>query len=413
MDRDKNRASVVAWSCGNESGYGINDQAEFDYVKAHDPTRLAFISQQNLEKNPKTDFEDYHYPKIDVIKSIAASANRAKAPAFLTEYSPSGGGVAYAWDVIWSADGMAGAFLFQWQDEGMIDKFPERWPVHTPGAPPGDYVPGSLPAVDGIPSADMTTGMRLTGGPDAVTTDRRILKPLYYNLKSVYSPVNTPSREVTPAGGQCVVPLQNRYSFTDLSELTCRWQALSGEKVLASGESHVAAKPRSTVDASFPATPGTDSLRLEFIHPDGRSVYVASLRIKRLQSPGLSRLCFARQSGPRKSAHREEASGAPRGTRQRPPARASGQLAQPLRSPAQPLRASLRALNGKTSLSRGKTPFSRLARELRADGTGDEYERNSTRRTAHEYDNLELSWFPVLAKRSQADVVGFGGVLFR
>ncbi len=142
--RDKNRACVVAWSCGNESGYGINDQAEFDYVKAHDPTRLAFISQQNLEKNRRTDFEDYHYPKLDTIKNISTSPNRARVPAFLTEYSPSGaGGVAYAWDVIWPSDGMAGAFLFQWQDEGLVDKFPERWPIHTPGAPPADYVPGS------------------------------------------------------------------------------------------------------------------------------------------------------------------------------------------------------------------------------------------------------------------------------
>jgi beta-galactosidase/beta-glucuronidase len=280
LNRDKNRACVVAWSCGNESGYGMNDQAEFDYVKAHDPARLAFISQQNLEKNPKTDFEDYHYPKIDVIKSIAASPNRKKAPAFLTEYSPSGGGVAYAWDVIWQSDSMVGAFLFQWQDEGMIDKFPERWAFHSPNAPPASYVPGSLPAVDGTPSADMATGMRLSGGPDAVTTDRQTLKPLYYNLKLVYSPVNTTARDFAPADGKIVVPLQNRYSFTDLSELTCRWQALAGEKVLDSGESHVAAKPRSTVDASFPATPGMDTLRLEFIHPDGRGIYTATLRVK-------------------------------------------------------------------------------------------------------------------------------------
>ena len=51
-------------------------------------------------------------------------------------------------------------------------------------------------------------------------------------------------------------------------------------KVLAGGESHVEAKPRSSADATFPATPGMDTLRLEFIHPDGRSVYVASLKVK-------------------------------------------------------------------------------------------------------------------------------------
>ena len=53
LDRDKNRACVVAWSCGNESGYGINNQAEFDYMKAHDPTRLAFISQQGPAPTPR------------------------------------------------------------------------------------------------------------------------------------------------------------------------------------------------------------------------------------------------------------------------------------------------------------------------------------------------------------------------
>ena len=278
--RDKNHASVVVWSCGNESGYGINDQAEFDYVKAHDPTRLAFISQQNLDKNPKSDFEDYHYPRIDAIKSIAASPNRAKAPAFLTEYSPSGpGGVAYAWDVIWLSDSMVGAFRYLFHDQGQIDKFPERWPVHSPGVPPASFVPGSGPAVNGIPSANTATGMRLVGGPNPVSTDRQI-KPQYENLKLNYSPVNSTATNVAPAGGQCVVPIQNRYSFTDLAELTCHWQALSGDKVLASGESHIAAKPRSTVDASFPATPGMDTLRLEFIHPDGRSIYAVSLRIK-------------------------------------------------------------------------------------------------------------------------------------
>jgi beta-galactosidase/beta-glucuronidase len=281
VNRDKNHASVVVWSCGNESGYGINNQAQFDYVKAHDPTRLAFISQQNLDRNPKTDFEDYHYPRIDVIKSLAASPNRKKAPAFLTEYSPSGaGGVAYAWDVIWQSDSMVGAFLYLFHDQGQTDKFPERWSVHSPGVPPATFVPGSGPAVNGIPSANTTTGMRLVGGPNPVTTDRRTKPRQYENLKLVYSPVNTTATEFAPASGKCVVPLQNRYSFTDLSELTCRWQALAGDKVLASGESHIAAKPRSTVDASFPATPGMDTLRLEFIHPDGRSIYTATLKQK-------------------------------------------------------------------------------------------------------------------------------------
>ena len=97
--------------------------------------------------------------------------------------------------------------------------------------------------------------------------------------------MTTAAREATPADGQYVVSLQNRYSLTDLSELACLWLARAGEKGLASGESHIPAKARSTANASFPSTSGMDTLRLEFIHPDGRSVYAARLRVKGYQGP--------------------------------------------------------------------------------------------------------------------------------
>jgi beta-galactosidase/beta-glucuronidase len=266
LNRDKNRACVVAWSCGNESSYGINNQAEFDYAKAHDPTRLALISQANLGQNPKTDFEDYHlypFPNPTQIKTMLASPNRAKCPIIITEYG-SGNDQQFnqTWDLVYNNDGLIGAFIWEWQAQGMYDKFPERWSQRAPGA-----------------QTDVTTGYRHSGGNGPVTADRK-LTPMFNRMKAVLTPVHTTAAEVSPAGGKLVVPIQNRYSFTDLSELTCKWQALAGANVLASGESHIPAKPRSTADASFPATSGMDTLRLEFIHPDGRSIYVASLKLK-------------------------------------------------------------------------------------------------------------------------------------
>ena len=275
LARDKNRASVVVWSCGNESGYGPNAQAAFDYMKANDPTRLALISQQGLGSNPKTDFDDYHpyNPPPVQMKAVFNSPARAKVPVILTEIGgigdPWGKFLAENWDLIWSSDGFTGGFIWEWQDQNLADRFPERWSVPSPGAR----------------GFDRATGMRLAGGGGPVTADRQIKPNLYWNLKMIYSPVTTAAREVDLVAGKYVVPLQNRYSFTDLSELTCRWQALAGDKVLAHGESHVAAKPRSTVDATFPATPGMNTLRLEFIHPDGRSVYAARLRVKGYPGP--------------------------------------------------------------------------------------------------------------------------------
>ena len=271
LARDKNRPCVVAWSCGNESGYGINNQAEFDYMKAHDTTRLAFISQQGLGKNPKSDFDDYHYSSVQELKRMTTSPDRAKAPVIETEirgvHDVWGQALEDYWDLIWPCDGITGVFIWEWQDQGMADKFPERWSIPAPGAQ----------------AQDPKTGMRPEGGGGPITPDRQIKPDEYYNMKMLYSPVKATARELDPASDGFVVPLQNRYSFTDLAELTCRWEALDGEKVLAAGERHIAAKPRSTVNASFPATTGMDTLRLEFIHPDGRSIYAARLHVKGYQ----------------------------------------------------------------------------------------------------------------------------------
>jgi beta-galactosidase len=277
LARDKNRPCVMAWSMGNESGYGPNAQSAFDFMKANDPTRPAYISQQNLGQNPRTDFEDYHYPAIANLKSIATNPNRSKIPAIMTEQPHIfcvkaamdydygiqdfwGQALVNTWDVIWPADGITGSYIWEWQDQGMSDKFPDRRGV------------------------DPVTGMRDENYKGVVTSDRKI-KPAYWHVKMVYSPVTTAAREVTPAGGRCVVPLQNRYSFTDLSELTCRWQALAAGKELAHGESHITCKPRTSTDAEFPAAQGMDSLRIEFIHPDGRSIYAATLRAPSYQPP--------------------------------------------------------------------------------------------------------------------------------
>jgi len=113
----------------------------------------------------------------------------------------------------------------------------------------------------------------------------REVKPEYYNVKMVYSPVVTEARQITPAGGKVVVPMLNRYSFTDLGELACKWQAFAGGRELAHGDAQVACPPRSSAQATFPATAGMDTLRLEFFHPDGRSVYSANLRTPDYQHP--------------------------------------------------------------------------------------------------------------------------------
>ncbi len=82
LSRDKNLPCVLAWSCGNESGFGPDFAAMVDYVAAHDPTRPLFVSEQTKKVYPKLSFNDYHYPDNGAVARIARSAD---GPSVITE----------------------------------------------------------------------------------------------------------------------------------------------------------------------------------------------------------------------------------------------------------------------------------------------------------------------------------------
>lgn len=86
-------------------------QTDIKLMKANDPTRLAFISQQGLGPNSKTDFDDYHpyYPPPSQMLAVFKSPARAKVPVILTEIGglgdPWGKFLNDNWDAIWAYDG--------------------------------------------------------------------------------------------------------------------------------------------------------------------------------------------------------------------------------------------------------------------------------------------------------------------
>ena len=74
----------------------------------------------------------------------------------------------------------------------------------------------------------------------------------------------------------------NRYAFTDLSELQCRWQALTttgSDHVLAGGEIKLACPPGASTSLLFPIAPEADALRVSFVNAGGTEVYAVRLRV--------------------------------------------------------------------------------------------------------------------------------------
>ena len=284
LGRDKNRPCVLAWSCGNESGWGPDFAAMVDYVAAHDPTRPRFVSEQAKKVDPKLSFNDYHYPDPRTVSRIAKSAD---GPSVITEgphtfygpervYDPATGdlwgeALAEQWAKIWPSRTLFGAFIWEWQDQGLLD-----------------------PYVD--PSKKDAAGLTHDNHKGVVDGFRNP-KPELYQVKEVYSPVAIAARTVRPDGGQCHVSVQNRYAFTDLAELTCHWRAMAGDRELSAGDSHVKGPPGTTADATFPAPAGMDALALAFVHPDGRTVHIARLTVEGAPLPAAPPPAFAAAAG--------------------------------------------------------------------------------------------------------------------
>lgn len=270
--RDKNRPCVLAWSMGNENPMGQDSQQVVDLAKQMDPTRPAFVSGQNPQSVKGQDWKDDHYPGPDTVSRDASQSN-VRWPVNYTEhphtfyekeaqeYDP---GISdlwsetliKTWDKMWPAPHMLGSFIWEWQSQGIADKNADKTRQFWFG---DDHLrqENNKGIVDGY----------------------RNPKPELWIVKMAYSPVVVGARSVKATVGTCTVPLTNHYSFTDLSELSCRWIALNGRTTLRSGILHIACAPMQSVEASFPAPAGMTTLRLEFNHADGTSVSSANLSV--------------------------------------------------------------------------------------------------------------------------------------
>jgi beta-galactosidase len=278
LGRDKNRPCVLSWSLGNENGVGKNSQTVIDFVKSHEPTRPAFISQGGYWGPKGQSFQDMHYPTpADVDNYVAKDSG--KLPAQFSEqphifyqkdaqdYDPGASDLwsetlTRTWAKIRKAPTILGSFIWEWQNQGIADKNPDR---------KRDFYYGP-------------DRLRQENNKGVVDSYRNP-KPEYWIVKMAYSPIGIETRTVTPTGRICLVALVNRYSFTDLSELACRWTAFGGEKALQTGIAHIACAPGSAVTASFPAPVGMTALRLEFIRPNGVAVTLARLAVPGAPAP--------------------------------------------------------------------------------------------------------------------------------
>ena len=139
-----NHPSVIVWSLGNESGYGVNFEKAYDWVKACDKTRPAQYERGGYDS--KTDIYCPMYIGYEESESYCKS-NGTK-PYIQCEYAHamgnSEGGFKEYWDLIRKYTKYQGGYIWDFVDQGLRDKSPVTGKeIFTYG---GDY--GRYPASD-------------------------------------------------------------------------------------------------------------------------------------------------------------------------------------------------------------------------------------------------------------------------
>jgi len=279
--RDKNHPSVILWAIGNENKNGRNLQVVADLVKELDSTRPRAVSWFDGSKY-NVELADSHYTTPANIAKAGENARTTGRPHIYLEnpntgdarlaadagyYERWGAVIQRVWDTCLKYDTIPGTFIFEWQDRAIADKCATKPFVYFP-----------------------ETGIQLLkmkGIVDAFRNPRTSL----YELKMAYSPIRI-SDSATVSPGKVSFPVENRYSFTDLGVLNTAWVLEHKGKTIVSGHTRVSRPPLSAgrVELALPSNALTeaDALRIDFSHPDGKTV--VSHRFVLKEEPVVTRL---------------------------------------------------------------------------------------------------------------------------
>jgi beta-galactosidase len=254
-ERDKNHPSVIAWSMGNESGYGPNFAAISGWLHAFDPTRpVHYEGAQGTPTDPPTvDIISRFYPRVlepyakpdapentrwEYLLEIARRTNDPR-PVLTSEYAHAMGNaignLREYWDEIYSNPRMLGGFIWEWVDQGLRGKAPDGTKFVGYGGDFGDKPNHGAFSIKGIVSSD------------------RGIYPKYWEVKKVYQPILIEPLALSP--GRVAVRLANRHHFLNLRELEARWSVTRNGEVLQSGVlAPIECEPGEAAEVRIPVT---------------------------------------------------------------------------------------------------------------------------------------------------------------
>jgi len=223
VERDKNHASVILWSLGNETGLGANQEGMAGWVRSRDPSRPLhyepgiWVQALSDADQPGRAVYDggYHvtdivcpmYPHPDTLLKWANDPDHPDQtrPMILCEYSHamgnSNGGLADYYKLFETVPGLQGGFIWEWIDQGIRRTTPDGRDYWVYGGDFGDVPNDANFVCDGLVWPD------------------RSPHPGLFELKKLAQPVGVRLR---PGA----LEITNKNDFRPLGWLTGEWELL-------------------------------------------------------------------------------------------------------------------------------------------------------------------------------------------
>ncbi|NEW04965.1 DUF4981 domain-containing protein [Paenibacillus sp. SYP-B3998] len=210
VKRDKNHASILMWSLGNESGFGSNHEAMAAWCHAYDSTRLVHYEGDREAK--VCDVVSTMYSSHE--KCIGFAEKDSDKPHILCEYAHAmgngPGGLKEYWDIFYSSPRMQGGFVWEWIDHGLRQYTETGQAYFAYGGDFQDEPNNGNFVIDGLVSPD------------------RVPSPGLLELKKIMEPIVT--EVLDAASGH--IRIHNKYDFITLEHVRLVWRVdVSGEVV--------------------------------------------------------------------------------------------------------------------------------------------------------------------------------------
>ncbi|HZL11293.1 MAG TPA: glycoside hydrolase family 2 TIM barrel-domain containing protein [Prolixibacteraceae bacterium] len=256
FERDKNHASVVIWSLGNESGNGYNFYECYLWLKQNDAMRpvqyeRAIADYNGYKTEFNTDIINPMYCNPPTMTEYVSKNPQPTKPFIMCEYAHamgnSLGNFKDYWDIIRANPRhFQGGFIWDFVDQG-LQKITDKG--DTIFAYGGDYGPGGLPSSNNF-------------NCNGIFYPNRKPNPHAWEMKKVYQEIHTTL--VNPT----TISIYNENFFKDLSDVRMEWNLTVNGKLTQTGAiADVNVQPHATKEFSIPVKlPGEGEAFLNVIY---------------------------------------------------------------------------------------------------------------------------------------------------